>query len=270
MKKFLSALAAVIFAAASSSAHPGVNDGGQAGSQELSIAAASDMQHVLPEIDKAFEKANPGVKVKATFGSSGNFYTQLTNKAPFDVFLSADDSYPSKLVEQGLACKEPFLKYAVGRIVLWAPADSKLDVAGQGAKALLDPTVVKISIANPKHAPYGRAAEAAMKSLGVYDEVKSKLVLGENITQAAQYVESRSADVGVIAKSLTYSQSMAGGKTWEFPLDSYPTMVQAGVAMSWAKSPALAKSYLGFLASDEGKAILKSYGFTMPEAKDGK
>ncbi len=238
------------------------------GDLTLSVAAASDLQRVLPELNKAFSKTNPGVEVKASFGSSGNFYTQLCGKAPFDVFLSADGEYPKKLAEKGLARKETLFKYGVGRIVLWAPKGSKLDIAGQGAKALLDPSVIKVAIANPAHAPYGRAAEAALKSLGVYDGVKAKLVLGENISQTAQYVQSRAADVGVIAKSLTFGPALSDGMSWEFPPDSYPPLEQAGAILSWARSPEAAEAYRAFLIGEEGRAIFKAYGFSMPETKE--
>src|SRR5262249_16120402 len=148
----------------------------------------------------AFHAANPKLKVTPTYGSSGNFYSQLTHEAPFDVYLSADIEYPRKLIAANLADGE-FL-YGVGRIVVWVPKASPLDVEKLGIEALADPSVRKISSANPAHAPYGRAAEAAMKKLGVYEAVQERLVLGENIAQTAQFVESGAADVGVIALSL--------------------------------------------------------------------
>lgn len=165
------------------------------------VAAASDLQFALREIETKFEVGHPGVSVEVIYGSSGNLYAQLSNKAPFDLFLSADISYP-RLVEAGLAAQDTEFSYAVGHIVLWVLQSSQLDLDKLGMRALADPTVKKIAIANPRHAPYGRAAEAAMKSLELYDDVKDRLVLGENIAQAAQYVESGAADVGILALSL--------------------------------------------------------------------
>ena len=184
-----------------------------AAAAELNVAAAANLQYALAGVNKAFEAENPDVKVKAVFGSSGNFTSQILNKAPFDVFIAADTSYPQKLVDAGAASKESFAIYAVGTLVLWVPSSSKLDLEKDGLKTLCDSSVAKIAIANPKLAPYGRAAEAALKAAGLYDQVKGKLVLGENITQTAQYVQSGAADIGFIAGSLTYGPSMKGPGT---------------------------------------------------------
>ena len=232
---------------------------------ELTVAAAANLQYVLPEINKAFESANPGVKLKSVFGSSGQFTAQITNKAPFDVFISADTSYPQKLVEAGLAKKESFSVYAIGKLALWVPEGSKLELQKQGIKAVLEPSVAKISIANPKLAPYGRAAESALRTAGVYDQVKDKLVLAENITQAAQFVQSGAADIGFIAESLSYGPGMKGkGQLWSVPQDSYPKIEQAIVVISYAKNPELAERYRQFIIGDKGQEILKGFGFEKP------
>ena len=143
-----------------------------------------------------FQKTNPDIDVKVTFGSSGNFFAQITQKAPFDIYLSADVSYPEKLIEQGLAEQSSLFLYAIGQLVVWVPKDSPLEIEKKGVSVLLNDSVKKIAIANPTHAPYGRAAVAAMKSLGVYEAVEKKIVAAENIAQAGQFVESGAAQVG--------------------------------------------------------------------------
>jgi len=158
-----------------------------------------------------------GNKVNVTYGSSGNFFSQLQNGAPFDLFFSADIDYAWKLETAGFAEPGTFYRYAVGRIVILTPADSKVDVTKLGWKALLDGSVQKIAIANPEHAPYGRAAVAAMQKAGIYDQVKAKLVYGDNISQAAQFVQSGNAQVGIVALSLAMSLAMQDGRRWDIP-----------------------------------------------------
>ena len=232
------------------------------GAREVRIAAASDLKFALEEVVAAFVRNHPGVAVTTTYGSSGNFYAQLSNDAPFDLFLSADLAYPQKLIESGNGSKDTLFRYAVGRLVVWAPAASTLEVQFRGLRALADPSVRKVAIANPQHAPYGRAAEAAMRSAGVYDAVRDKLVLGENVAQAAQFVQSGAADVGVIAHSLAVAPPMRGkGRSFDVPLDAHPRIEQGGAILSWAKDPAAAEAFRAFLLGAEGKAILKAYGF---------
>src|SRR5271166_4774796 len=154
----------------------------------VSVAAASDLTYAMNEIVANFQKAT-GCAVRLSMGSSGNFLTQIENGAPFDVFFSADIAYPKKLETEGLAASGSAYLYAIGKIVVWARNDSRVDVS-KGFLALSDPAARKIAIANPEHAPYGRAAEQALRNAGVYDAVKSRLVLGENISQAAEFVES--------------------------------------------------------------------------------
>ncbi|MBI2823507.1 MAG: molybdate ABC transporter substrate-binding protein [Planctomycetia bacterium] len=225
-------------------------------------AAASDLQFVLPEVLAHFEQKHPDIAVEVTFGSSGNFYAQLANKAPFDVFLSADAAYPSQLVESGLAMKGSQFVYAEGRIVIWVSQSSPLDLEALGIKALIDPSVKEIAIANPRHAPYGRIAEAAMKNLGVYDEVKERLVLGDNVAQAAQFIASGAADAGIIALSLAMAPTMrAKGKHWLIPRDSYPKLEQSGVVLSWAADGQAAEDLCAFLRGNEAQTILREFGF---------
>src|SRR5262244_4557727 len=176
--------------------------------QEITVAAAADLHFALDEIASRFQ-AESGIHVHAIYGSSGNFYQQIQNGAPFDVFFSANLDYAKKLETAGLAEPGTLYQYATGKIVLWVPATSKVDLS-EGLKALTDPGIRKVSIANPEHAPYGQAAVAALQKENLYEPVKGKLVLGENISQAASFVLSGSADAGIIALSLALAPNMKG------------------------------------------------------------
>src|SRR3954467_7739992 len=154
---------------------------------EINVAAASDLTFAMKELAANYEKET-GTVVKVTPGSSGNFFTQIQNGAPFDLFFAADIDYPKKLEAAGFGEPGTLYQYATGKIVIWVPAGSELDVS-KGLPVLLDPRVRKIAIANPQHAPYGRAAIAAMTKQGVYQKLTNKLVFGENVSQAAQFVE---------------------------------------------------------------------------------
>jgi molybdate transport system substrate-binding protein len=233
----------------------------------VSVAAAADLEFALDEIAADFERTHPGVSIEVVYGSSGNFHAQLSNRAPFDLFLSADIEYPRKLIQAGHADEESQFLYAVGQIVVWAPASSALDVENRGVEALLDERARKIAIANPRHAPYGRAAESALRSLGVYDGVKDRLVFGENVAQTAHFVESGAADIGVIALSLAMAPAMRDkGRYWLIPLDAYPRMEQGGVILNWAKDREAAEDLRALLMSTGGRATLARYGFLLPES----
>lgn len=232
--------------------------------RQLNVAAAADLKFALDEIADAYRKQHPNLNLQITYGSSGNFYSQLTNKAPFDMFLSADAGYVDKLITAGVADQDTRFLYAIGQIVVWAPRESKLDVATQGLQALVDPSVKKIAIANPAHAPYGRAAEAALRKNGIWEKVLDRLVLGENIAQTAQFVQNGSADIGVIALALAMSPSMKDGRHFLIPQNDYPPLEQAGVILSWAQDRPAADAFRTFLTGPDGKRILVKYGFAMP------
>jgi molybdate transport system substrate-binding protein len=232
--------------------------------QEIRIAAAADLKFAMGELTVEFEKQS-GTKVNVTYGSSGNFFSQLQNGAPFDLFFSADIEYPKKLEAAGLAEPGTLYEYGVGRIVIWTPADAKVDVSKQGWKTLLDARVEKIAIANPEHAPYGRAAVAALQNAGIYESVKSKLVYGENISQAAQFVQSGNAQAGIVAMSLAVSPAMHDGKRWEIPAEMHPAIEQGAIVLKGAKNKELARAFLEFVKSAAGRAILTKYGFAFPE-----
>ena len=232
--------------------------------KEIRIAAAADLKFAMGEFAETFEKQSR-TKVNVTYGSSGNFFSQMQNGAPFDLFFSADIEYPKKLEAAGLGEPGTLYEYAVGRIVIWAPADAKVDVTKHGWQTLLDASVKKIAIANPEHAPYGRAAVAALQKAGIYESVKSKLVYGENISQAAQFVQSGNAQAGIVAMSLAVSPAMQDGKRWEIPAEMYPAIEQGAIVLKDAKNKEAARAFLEFVKSAAGRAILAKYGFAFPE-----
>src|ERR1017187_4830050 len=212
----------------------------------------------MPEIARQFRAARPAVELEIAYGSSGNFFAQISNRAPFDVFLSADVAYPRKLALAGVATGNSVFTYAVGRLVVWVPASSPLDPA----TALREPSVKHLAIANPQHAPYGRAAQAALRSLGLYQSVEPKLVLGENIAQTLQFVESGAADAGIVALSLALAPPVrARGRYWEIPRDAYPRLEQGGMIL---KDSQAARDFRAFLLSAGGRRILQQYGFFVP------
>jgi len=230
--------------------------------QEITVAAASDLQFALQDVKERFEK-NTGAQVKLVFGSSGNLFTQIQNGAPFDLFFSADIEYPQKLESAELTEPGTLYEYAVGKLALWAPKDSLLDLS-RGLQVLLDPRIKKIAIANPEHAPYGRAAVAALRHEGIYDKVSDRLVLGENISQAASFVVSGSADIGIVALSLALAPSLKDkGKYAELPADEYPAIRQAAVVLKSSKEKQAAQQFLAYLKTPAIVELLRSYGFSI-------
>lgn len=235
------------------------------GLRTLAVAAASDLQFAFEELSTAFSASRPGVAVVPTFGASGTLTAQIASGAPFDLFFSADRAYPERLVAEGHADGATLVNYAIGHIVVWVPNSSPLDVAQLRERTLVDPRVRTVAIANPDHAPYGRAAVAAIASLGIADEVRPKLVFGENVAQAAQFAQAGAADVAVIARSLAVSPRMAtSGRWWEVPSDRHPKLEQAAVVTSAAREPAVARDFIAFVTSDAGRAILERHGLGAP------
>lgn len=229
----------------------------------LLVAAAADLKFALDELLTDFRKAHPSLDVKPSYGSSGTLFAQIDNGAPFDLFLSADVSFPQRLSERGKADAASLFPYAVGHLVVWVAPESRLDLA-QGIRALLDPAVRKVAIANPAVAPYGAAAVAAMKSLGVYDALSPRLVLGENVAQAAQFVQSGAADAGIISLSLARSPQMRDGRTWEIPPSAFPPLQQAGIVCTGGANRGGAALLRDYLRSEPARAILRRYGFALP------
>jgi len=229
----------------------------------VTVAAAADLMYAMNEIASNFEKAT-GCTVRVSTGSSGNFLSQIENGAPFDVFFSADIEYPRKLEAEGLAVPGSTYLYAVGRIVLWVRNDSRLDIS-KGLAALRDPSIQKVAIANPQHAPYGRAAEEVLRKSGVYDAVKDRFVLGENISQAAEFVESGNADAGILALSLVLSPGLKEkGRFWRIPENLYTPIHQGVVLVRASQNPRGALAFLDYIKSAATAALLERYGFVLP------
>ena len=228
--------------------------------QDLTVAAAADLQFAMQDITSRFAQQT-GKKVQVVYGSSGNFAQQLRNGAPFDMFFSANVDYPSQLQREGLVESGSLYLYAKGKIVLWVPNGGAVDPHA-GLPALLNPAVKKIAIANPVHAPYGKAAVAAMESEHVYEKVKEKLVLGENISQAASFVTSGAADAGIVALALALSPNMKDkGRYSEIPTTDYPAIEQACVILRSSRSKQNAQQFLRFIQTKSIQDLLNQYGF---------
>jgi molybdate transport system substrate-binding protein len=237
----------------------------EAARHEINVAAAADLSSALQEIAANYEKRT-GMSVKISYGASGALTQQIQNGAPFDVFFSADMDYPRQLIASSQAESATLYRYAVGRLVLWVPADSPLDLEHKGIDVLLDPSVKKIAIANPQHAPYGRAAAAALKHYGMYEKVSERLVLGENISQAAQFAESGNAQVGFVALAHAAAPSMRGkGKYWIVPVEAYPPLDQGVVVISRSPHKEDTAAFIAYVKTAEVAAVLLRYGFTVPE-----
>jgi molybdate transport system substrate-binding protein len=250
----------------------GPQGSGQQGSsqapKEIFVAAAADLKFAMEEIIQEFQKDHPDITVKVSYGSSGNFYSQLSNQAPFDLFFSADIGYPRKLSEQGLILTATEFLYALGRLAIWVPKSSPINVERLKMEAIRHESVHHIAIANPVHAPYGKAAEAALRSAGLWDAVQSKIVLGQNVSQALQFIQSGNAEVGIVAFSLAVAPGIKDqGRYWQIPLDAYPRLEQGGVILKWAKNPEAAQGFREFVTGSKGRSLLKRYGFYWPGEK---
>ena len=228
------------------------------GQGKILVAAASDLKFALDSIAAVFRKKHSGT-VEITYGSSGKLFEQISNGAPFDIFFSADIEYPNKLKEKRLTASDTYI-YGVGRIVVWS---KKIDVEKEGINSILSPGVRKIAIANPLHAPYGKRAEEALKFYKMHDAAKTKLVLGENISQTAQFVTTGAADIGIIAYSLALSPNMKkeNGKFYLIPENAHQPLQQAVVITKRGKANDFAQTFLSFVKSNEAKQVLSYFGF---------
>jgi molybdate transport system substrate-binding protein len=230
------------------------------GQDALTIAAASDLQTVFPELASRFER-DTGIRITVAFGSSGSFFAQVQNGAPFDVFFSADIDYPRRLGASGHADAATLFEYATGRIVLWTRKDSGIDVT-RGLSVLQDTRVRRIAIANPNVAPYGRAAVAALRNAKTYDAVQGKIVLGENIAQTAQLADSGNADVAILAHSLALGRALsASGVSFDIPSSAHPPIEQAAIVVAASTHKEAARRFLTYLRGPDAQAILRRFGF---------
>ena len=233
------------------------------GEPVVEVAAAADAQFALDELVALFMRRQ-GVQVQVTYGSSGQLATQIEQGAPFDLLFSADEQLIRHLSAQGLIAEQTEQIYGIGRIVLWVRHDSPIDPQ-QGLRVLTDDRIRFIAIANPEHAPYGRAAAQTLRASGLWDRVHAKLVLGENVSQALQFARTGNADVGIIALSLAIAPPvLPTGRYGLIPAQLHDPIRQAAGVV--ARSPRLeqAKAFLAFVTGPEGRDVLRRYGFALP------
>lgn len=228
---------------------------------KITIAAAADLKFAMDEIVAAFKKEHPADEVEVIYGSSGKFHTQIKNGAPYDLYFSADIHYPRELVQAGLAASE-VKPYAFGRIVLWS---ASLDTSKMTLESLTDPKITRIAIANPKHAPYGKRAEEALRASGLWEKIEPKLVFGENIAHTAQFVQTGNAQVGIIALSLALNPELAqqGGYTL-IPDHLHEPLEQGFIITQRAAGNELAQRFADYMGSPTARAIMVRYGFVLP------
>lgn len=227
---------------------------------KITIAAAADLKFAMDSIVTAYKAQNPGTDIEVTYGSSGKFFEQISNSAPFDLFFSADIDYPNKLKNKSLTISD-IKTYGIGQIVLWS---KKTDPSKEQMQTLLDADINKIAIANPTFAPYGKRADESLRFYKLYDKIKGKLVFGENISQAAQFVTTGAADIGIVALSLAVSPAMKreGGKYYIIPERSHTPLEQAYALLKHADGNSTANKFYNFISSSAVVSILKYFGFS--------
>jgi molybdate transport system substrate-binding protein len=235
--------------------------------EKITIAAAADLKFAMDEIVNTYKKANSADEIDVVYGSSGKFQTQIQQGAPYDLYFSADISFPRELAKNGFAASE-VKPYAVGRIVLWS---ASMDASKMTLDSLSDPKITRIAIANPQHAPYGKRAEEALRSSGLWDKVEPKLVYGENIAQTAQFVQTGNAQAGVIALSLAVNPELASkGGYWLIPEKLHAPLEQGFIITKQAAGNALAKRFAEYMGSKPARAVMSKYGFVLPGEGVGK
>ncbi len=229
--------------------------------RKITIVAASDLQFAMDEIVASFRKGHPGDQIDLIYGSSGKFHTQIQQGAPYDIFFSADVAFARSLKAADHATTEPRL-YAVGRIVLWSATRdaTRLDIA-----SLSDPSIRRIAIANPRHAPYGKRAEEALRAAGIWERVQDKLIFAENVAQAAQYAQSGAADIGIIALALAVNEELARkGGYWLVPQERHAPLEQAYVVTRHGAGNPLAAAFAAHMETPGVRAVMTRYGFARP------
>jgi molybdate transport system substrate-binding protein len=229
---------------------------GAAFAGQTKVAVAANFTEAAKDIAEAF-KLKTGHEAVLSFGASGQFYAQITQDAPFQVFLSADAERPQKLADEGLGDKESKFTYAIGKLVLWSRTADLV----KGEETLKNGTFAKISIANPTTAPYGAAAIETMKKLGVHEALAPKIVQGNNIAQAFQFVDTGNAELGFVA--LSQIASVTAGSRWMVPQDLYAPIKQDAVLLKKGQGNEAAAAFMTFLKSPEATAIIKKYGYAV-------
>jgi len=230
----------------------------------LSVGVASNMKPAFEEIVREYQARHRGISVIPIYGASGTFLAQISNGAPLDLFLSADAEFPAKVVERGLADGKAFT-YAYGKLVVWVPKSSPLDLDAKGFAALADPSVRKIAMANPEVAPYGRAAREALEKAGLLRQLQDRIVYGQNVSQAAQFVQSGNAQAGLVPLSLANVPPLSvDGRAWIVPASDYAPIEQAGVILKSSAHLALARELVSFITGRDGAKILEKHGYVLP------
>ena len=233
---------------------------GAAQADEVQVAVAANFTAPIQAIAADFEK-NTGHKLVAAYGATGQFYTQIKNGAPFEVFLSADDTTPEKLEKVGDTVKGSRFTYAVGTLALWSAKDGYVDTNGE---VLKKNQYQHLSIANPKAAPYGLAATQVLEKLKLTEATKAKIVEGQNITQAYQFVSTGNAELGFVALSQIYKEGkVASGSAWIVPASLHDPIKQDAVILSKGKDNAAAKALVEYLKGPKAAAVIKSYGYQL-------
>jgi len=226
---------------------------------EVSVAVAANFTAPMKLIAVDFEK-DTGHKVVASYGATGKFYAQIKNGAPFEVLLSADDETPAKLIREGAGVSGSQFTYAMGTLILWSAKPAIVDGAGA---VLKKGAFDHIALADPKLAPYGAAAVASMKALGVYDSLQPKLVTADNIGQAYQFVSSGNALLGFVALSQVLKNGQIEGSSWVVPANLYTPIRQDAVVLDKGKGKPAADALMKYLKSDKAKAVIKSFGYEL-------
>lgn len=235
--------------------------------EKITIAAAADLKFAMNEIVADFKKQHAGHEVEVVYGSSGKFFTQIQQGAPYDLYFSADIAYPRELANKGMAASA-VRPYALGRIVLWS---NSMDAAKMTLASLADPRFSRIAIANPKHAPYGKRAEEALKALGLWEKLQPKFVYGENIAHTAQFVQTGNAQVGIIALSLALNPELAKQGGYYLIPDNLHNPLEQGfiITRRGARKP-LVRQFADYMTSRPARAVMTRYGFGLPGEKVGK
>lgn len=229
------------------------------------VTAATDLRSCLNALTDVFQRDHPNINILPTFGASGTLLGQLKAGLESDLYLSADIAYARDLAAAGLAAEADVFDCGLGRLVVWVRNESPIDVIKLGAEALLDPAVRRLAIANPVHAPYGRAAEAALIHWGFHERLKEKLAVGESAAQAAQYVESGAAEVGLLPMALARGSVLSDrGRFWVVPADAHPPIRHGGVIHARVIDREATVAFRDFLLSPAGREILARYGFEFP------
>ena len=228
---------------------------------QLTIAAAADLRFAMEDVLAAYRSQHPEAQIDVIYGSSGKMTTQIMNGAPYDIFFSADIAFPERLYREGFAVTEPSV-YAIGRIVLWSKRHDATDLSLQD---LTQRRIRRIAIAQPSHAPYGLRAQEALQAVGVWDDIQSKLVFGENIAQVAQMTQAQAADVGIIALSLALAPALA--KDGHTLIDDalHNPLTQGYVVTRHGKENSLARDFAEYMQQEAARTIMETYGFVLPQ-----